>query len=430
MSALLARLAAAASPTGRFIADHEALVPIARLAAWSALGGDHRRFAGRSVMIATRAQLPACLAVLELDGIARRLVLCTPDLPAYEVEHAARLAEADILLTDEAGVEVDGLASEQLATEPTARRVETDRTLGTEWVLFTSGSTGRPKLAVHTRESLLGPLDDRLAAPEHVWSTFYDVRRYGGLQILLRALAGGGSMVLSKAGEPVASFLARAGRAGVTHLSGTPSHWRRALMSDAIGRVAPDYVRLSGEAADQSVLDALARAFPRAEIAHAYASTEAGVEMRLVDGSLQVRSARAAARYLGEGAPSLTTADGFVDTGDLIERRGERCLFAGRRGGVINVGGLKVHPESVEAVVNMHPSVLMCRVSAKRSPITGALVSAEIVLDGEVDGDGRVKAEILDLCRAHLQSHEVPASLRVVASLPMAASGKLERLRA
>ena len=69
-------------------------------------------------------------------------------------------------------------------------------------------------MVVHTLPSLAGPLDDGLAvAPGAVWSTFYDVRRYGGLQILLRALLGGGSMVLSSAHEPVGDFLARAGAA-------------------------------------------------------------------------------------------------------------------------------------------------------------------------------------------------------------------------
>ena len=66
-----------------------------------------------------------------------------------------------------------------------------------------------------------------------VWGTFYDIRRYGGLQILLRALLGRASLILSDADEEVGDFLARLGRHGVTHLTGTPSHWRRALMSPA-----------------------------------------------------------------------------------------------------------------------------------------------------------------------------------------------------
>ena len=48
--------------------------------------------------------------------------------------------------------------------------------------------------------------------------TFYDIRRYGGLQIFLRAMLGGASLVLSSAGEPVADHLARLAQHGVTHL--------------------------------------------------------------------------------------------------------------------------------------------------------------------------------------------------------------------
>ena len=155
----------------------------------------------------------------------------------------------------------------------------------TEWVMFTSGTTGVPKLVVHRLEALTGAIKPADPAPSPpVWGTFYDIRRYGGLQILLRALLTGGSMILSDAREPVADHLARLGRLGVTHLSGTPSHWRRALMTPAISAISPAYVRLSGEVADQAVLDSLKAQFPGAPVGHAYASTEAGVGFEVNDG--------------------------------------------------------------------------------------------------------------------------------------------------
>ena len=48
-------------------------------------------------------------------------------------------------------------------------------------------------------------------------------------------------------------------------------------MSPSARRIAPRYVRLSGEIADQSILDRLRAFYPDAAIAHAFASTEAGV---------------------------------------------------------------------------------------------------------------------------------------------------------
>jgi acyl-coenzyme A synthetase/AMP-(fatty) acid ligase len=287
-----------------------------------------------------------------------------------------------------------------------------------------------------------------------VWATFYDIRRYGGLQIFFRALIDGASLVLSSADEPVGDHLVRLGARGVTHISGTPSHWRRVLMSPQARVMTPGYVRLSGEIADQTVLDNLAAAYPQARVGHAYASTEAGVgfdvndgragfpasligrlpsgvELKVEDGTLRVRSDRTALGYVGSGAPVLADHDGFVDTGDMVELRDGRYYFVGRRNGVINVGGLKVNPEEVEAVVNRHPQVRMSLVRARKSPITGALVVADVVLrDAGADTDAGVDAligEILQLCREGLAKHKVPAAIRVVPSLTVAASGKLAR---
>ena len=95
-----------------------------------------------------------------------------------------------------------------------------------------------PKMVVHDarRAHRRHRRKARPMAPT-VWGTFYDIRRYGGLQIFLRALLGGASLVLSSAEETGRATSWRGWRAhGVTHMSGTPSHWRRALMSPAVRR--------------------------------------------------------------------------------------------------------------------------------------------------------------------------------------------------
>jgi acyl-coenzyme A synthetase/AMP-(fatty) acid ligase len=71
----------------------------------------------------------------------------------------------------------------------------------------------------------------------------------------------------------------------------------------------------------------------------------------------------------------------------------------------------------------------MSLVRARRNPITGALVVADVVLredGGEAQVDA-VKGEILQLCHAALAKHKVPAAIRFVPSLAVAASGKLAR---
>ncbi len=455
IASLRDRMVARADRPESFVADAQMRLAVHEVADGSGLGRPLEEFRDQSVMLSTARQMPTICALAALDGIAARLVIRPPGITRNQLTQAATDAACEIILTDGDMSEFGQLRAELVACSDRldAMSDAIARDVDTEWVLFTSGSTGSPKLAMHTFSSLSGPLADAVAGDHKVWSTFYDVRRYGGLQILIRALVGGGSLVLSGDGEPASDFLARAGRSGVTHISGTPTHWRRALMSDALSKMSPRYLRLSGEAADQAILDGLRRTFPDAEIAHAFASTEAGiafdvrdgragfpvsligyrgegVDLAIEDGSLRIRSPRAATGYLGADMPKLADERGFVDTGDLIEIRDGRCFFSGRRGGVINVGGRKVSPETVEAVINQHEAVLMSRVSGRRSPITGALVIAEYVLKdihvGVLD-PAAISDEVRHLCRRSLAAHEVPAIIEQVACLGIAPSGKMER---
>jgi acyl-coenzyme A synthetase/AMP-(fatty) acid ligase len=140
-----------------------------------------------------------------------------------------------------------------------------------------------------------------------------------------------------------------------------------------------------------------------------------------------------ALRYEGGEAAVLADAEGFVDTGDIVELRDGRYYFVGRRGGIINVGGLKVHPEEVEAIINRHPDVRMSLVRSRKNPITGAVVVADVVLTAETedrvaaDRSKELQREILSACRAALPQHKVPAAIRFVPQLEVLATGKLAR---
>jgi acyl-coenzyme A synthetase/AMP-(fatty) acid ligase len=70
----------------------------------------------------------------------------------------------------------------------------------------------------------------------------------------------------------------------------------------------------------------------------------------------------------------------------------------------------------------------MSRVSARKNPITGALVQAEIVLNvGERGSDAEITQEISTLCRAKLAPHKVPSRIRLVSELAVTSGGKLAR---
>jgi acyl-coenzyme A synthetase/AMP-(fatty) acid ligase len=440
---------------GRAISDARQAWSLTNILEQTCLMGRLGELSGRSVLLAVADQLTSAIAMTEIDGVARRMLLCPPDLNADHVNALIEDAEIDAVVTDQPARWADAGVDLVVADRTPARSAAKSKTEhATDWLMLTSGTSGVPKIVRHTLEGLTGAIaadgPARGAAP--VWATFYDIRRYGGLQIFLRAIIGGGSMVLTEPGEPIADHVARLKARDVTHISGTPSHWRKLLMSGSASGFSPRYVRLSGEIADQAVLDGLSRAFPAASIGHAYASTEAGVgfavndglegfpanmvgvnrdgvEMKVEDGSLRIRSTRTAHAYVGRNAAALTDSDGFVDTGDMIELRGDRYYFVGRRGGVINIGGLKVHPEEIETIINRHAEVRMSRARSRRSPITGSIVVADVILaDGcDVSRSDDIRNKILADCRASLASHKVPAMIKFVSSLDITAAGKLAR---
>ena len=83
-------------------------------------------------------------------------------------------------------------------------------------------------------------------------------------------------------------------------------------------------------------------------------------------------------------------------------------------------------------MLNADPRVRMSLVRARRNPIMGAVVVADVVLndpdathaEGAADA---IKSELLQACRLALAAHKVPAMLRLVPTLELAPAGKLVR---
>ncbi len=409
-------------------------------------------YAGASVVIAVADQLRAALALIALDGVAARIVLVPAGEAAAHLPAIVRAADAGHVIEDWA-----------LPGEPAAGpQPQAAATRETEWVLLTSGTTGVPKLVVHTLHTLSAHVgaQHRPDQPQ-IWGTFYDTRRYGGLQVLLRALIQGHALVLPDPSMTLPAFVAHASAHGVTHLVGTPSHYRQLLMSGLAGRLQPRYVRLSGEIADQAILNRLRHCYPQAEIVHAFASTEAGLAFQVTDGyaglpadyatvlipqveaeirgqDLRIRSKLNALGYLDRTRTPVAAGDGFVETGDQLTLEDGRYHFAGRRSGQVNIGGRKVHPEEVEAVLYEHPAVDICAVWARRNPITGAVVAADIMcrpdIQRQIDCRERLACDlagdIQSFCRTRLQAHKIPVSISFVRNLDLSRSGKLARVHA
>lgn len=179
--------------------DHASSFCLSDLRCGTSLSVPPNELTERSVLIATGSQFTAALALIELDGRARRLVLLPPDTDATQLDDILDKAEIDAVVIDEGTSQLPPLnipgrvicRSQLVAAEQSS-----DDRRFTEWLLLTSGTTGAPKLVAHDLADLTAAIAAQsLADGALVWGTFYDIRRYGGLQMFLRAVLGGASFV-------------------------------------------------------------------------------------------------------------------------------------------------------------------------------------------------------------------------------------------
>ena len=297
-------------------------------------------------------------------------------------------------------------------------------------VLFTSGSTGVNKAAVHDLAALL----DKFRTPRPAYRTlaFLQVDHIGGLNTLFSVMFNGGTMVTS-ASRQAKDICACIERHGVTLLPTTPSFLTMLLMSGVHRQhdlSSLKVVTYGTEAMPSSTLAGLNRALAGVSFKQTYGLSELGilatqskdsgstwvklggegVELKVKDGTLWIRSRQAMLGYLN--APSPFDAEGWYDTGDKVEVDGEYFRILGRESEVINVAGEKVFPVEIESFLLTLDNVKDVIVSRKKSPVVGQMVWAEFVLDRHEDPVS-FKQRVVEQCRRHLAPFKVPQFITI-----------------
>ncbi len=218
-----------------YLSDARSRLPLAALPATISLRGGTARFFARNVMIRTQGQSACVLALLALDGVAQRLLLCPARCSGCPAPQLMRDGEAELVVTDD-DISLEPPAPAPAAAAPRLR-------IG---VMSHIRHVRNPQAACCTRfASLTAPLrdgpTDEHGGMGHVLPT------YAAMAGCRFCCAHSSAAVPWCCQRPASRWppSSRAwGGAGVTHISGTPSHWRRALMSGAAARIAPRYVRL------------------------------------------------------------------------------------------------------------------------------------------------------------------------------------------
>jgi long-chain acyl-CoA synthetase len=295
-------------------------------------------------------------------------------------------------------------------------------------VLFSSGSTGKSKGIVHDFTRLL----KKFVNPRRPYRMliFLLLDHIGGVNSLLYILANGGTLIVPDDRNP-ATVCQTIQQWRAELLPTSPTFLNLMLLSGAYSQYDLNSLSLityGTEPMPQSTLNRLAQILPGVTLQQTYGMSEVGIlrsksrgsnslwvkiggedyRLKVVEGRLWIKSKAAMLGYLN--APDPFDADGFLDTGDLVEQDGEWFRILGRESELINVGGEKVFPAEVESVLLEMDDVEDAVVFGQSHAITGHIVAAKIKLKySEPARDFKVRMR--RFCGSRLQRFKIPSKI-------------------
>ncbi|MFQ6144310.1 amino acid adenylation domain-containing protein [Streptomyces seoulensis] len=423
------------------------------------------------------------LAVLTAGGV---YVPLAPEHPADRLAHLVADADVTLLVTEQAlagqlpahpnTLVLDAAPTDRDEAAPPLEPRGADDARAA-YVMYTSGSTGRPKGVVvpeaAIRNRVLWPVERFGLGPGDRVLQKTTIGFDAAVWEFLSPLVCGAAVVTGprEAHRDPAVLLRAVADHRVTVLQGVPSMLRLLLDEPALADCASLRLLCSaGEPLTAELAGRLRDAF-EAEVVNTYGPTECAVDSTAwpfdpdepgdlvpiglplpnvrtyvvdaegrqvpvgVTGELHVGGIALARGYAGRGD---LTADRFVPdpdaavpgarryrTGDLVRRRADGALeYVGRVDDQVKIGGVRIEPGEIEALLAAHPSVAAAVVAVHRSDAGGARLTAYAV---PVAG-GRIDPEAL---RGHLAAAlpeaMLPAAFVELAELPLTPNGKVDR---
>lgn len=302
------------------------------------------------------------------------------------------------------------------------------------------------KAAVHD----IVPMLDKFKVRRHTLRTitFLLFDHIGGFNTLLYSLSNGGCIITVPDRRPE-TVCATIERYRVELLPTSPTFLNLLLVSHAYqGRDLSSLklVTYGTEPMPENTLQRIHELFPDVRLLQTYGLSEVGIlrskskssdslwvkvggegyETRIVDGMLEIKATSAMLGYLN--APSPFTADGWFETGDVVEQDGEYIRILGRDSEIINVGGEKVYPAEVESVLESMDSVDEAVVGGEPHPLTGSIVAVRVKLSS--DEDLRTfRRRMRAYCQDKLARYKIPQKVEIVSGSMQGTRFKKMRLR-
>ncbi len=398
---------------------------------------------GEGVVIAGDYSLAG---VAWLLALMERAAIAIPVTPGAAVEEATLIAGAGASWKVAVGREDAALTVLPAGENPVLYAAL--RTAGAPGlVLFSSGSTGKPKAMVHDLDQLTEPHREKREKKLRLLA-FLLFDHIGGLNTLFGGLATGACLVIPTTRDPdeVCQLIAAH---SVNVLPTSPTFLNLILAGEAHRRHDLSSLRIityGTEPMPAHLLTRLKTELGGVKFLQTFGTSETGiyrtvskssdstwmkiedpgVETRIVEGELWVRSQTRILGYLDRPADQFTP-DGWFRTGDLVEEGADGYLrIRGRRSEIINVGGQKVFPAEVESTLLEMPGVVDCAVRGEANAITGQRVVADVVTAAAVT-DLELQRAVRLFCRDRLAAFKIPSRVRRVAAI--AVSGRFKKDR-
>jgi long-chain acyl-CoA synthetase len=335
-------------------------------------------------------------------------------------------------------------------------------------IIFTSGSTGKPKgvmishknLKANT-QSILNYLnlneDDRMLIVLPLYYCY-------GLSLFHTHLRVGGSIVFNNSFIFLGAIINNLVDYKCTGFAGVPSHFQILLrMSDSFKKTSfPSlrYVTQAGGKLAPVFIDEFRNSFPNVLFYVMYGQTEAtarlsylppelyeikkgsmgkgipGVELRVVNeknqnikpgeiGEVIAQGDNIMLGYYGdEEATKNTIRNGWLYTGDIgtVDSDGYIYLTA-RKKEIIKVGGKRISPKEIEAVILEIPQVVDCTIEGIEDELLGEAIKATIVINSEKN-ENEILEMIKQHCSEHLALYKIPKVYTISDRLVISSSGK------
>ena len=295
-------------------------------------------------------------------------------------------------------------------------------------VAFSSGTTGQPKAVIHDLTLFMRKFETPRPTLKTLNFLLFD--HIGGLNTLLHTLFNKGTVVAPNS-RSVKDILDICTKHKVEVLPATPTFLRILLMSGLIPDHFPPSISIityGSERMDQPTLDELCELLPNIDFRQTYGTSELGVvrvkskardslfmkiggegvETRVVDNVLEIRSKTRMLGYLNYESPF--DEHGWYNTNDIVEECGGYYKISGRISEVINVGGLKFMASEVERVALQFDGVELAKVKGKPNPITGQHVELTVQSVANMVIDKHMLKVFL---AEKLQRHMLPQRLKI-----------------